>query len=92
MKRDRGYTDRDLAEVSDNSEWTKDDFARARPFAEVFPDLAASLSSGIEIVRVAGSPRLSLALSGDVAAYYESFGEEAEARLYADLRKVSGLA
>ena len=62
------------------------------PSRRFSPDLAASLGSGIEIVRVAGSPRLSLALSGDVAAYYESFGEEAEARLNADLRKVSGLA
>lgn len=92
MERDRGYTDKDMAEVSDNPEWTKDEFARAKPFAEAFPDLAASLASGVEIVRVQGSSRLSVLLSDDVAAYYGSFGDEAEARLNADLRRVSGLA
>ena len=35
MERDRGYTDEDMAEVSDNPEWTEDEFARAKPFAEV---------------------------------------------------------
>ena len=91
MERDRGYTDQDMAEVSDNPEWTDEELARAKPFAEAFPDLAASLSKGIEVVRAEDTARLSLSLSGDVAAYYASFGEEAEARLNADLRKVSGL-
>lgn len=91
MERDKGYTDRDMAEVSDNPEWTEDEFARAKPFAEAFPDLAGSLEKGIEIVRLSGGARLSVRLSGDVAAYYESFGDEADARLNADLRKVSGL-
>ena len=92
MERDRGFTDDDMAAVSDNPEWTEDELARARPFTEAFPDLAQSLSKGIQIVRVTGGKRLSVALSDDVAAYYESFGEEAEARLNADLLKVSGLA
>lgn len=92
MERDRGYTDQDMAEVSDNPEWTADDFARARPFAEAFPDLAESLRQGVEVVRTGDAAHLSLTLSGDVAAYYASFGDEAEARLAADLRKVSGLA
>ncbi len=92
MERDRGYTNADMAEVSDNPEWTEAEFARAKPFAEACPDLAASLKNGIELVRVDGSARLSVSLSGDIAAYYESFGEEAGARLEADLRKVSGLA
>lgn len=32
------YTQADWDEVSDNPEWTAEDFANARPFAEVFPD------------------------------------------------------
>ena len=32
-----------MAEDPDNPEWTPTDFANARPFAEVFPELAASL-------------------------------------------------
>jgi uncharacterized protein (DUF4415 family) len=37
------YTKADWDEVSDNPEWTKEDFANAKPFAEVFPELAASI-------------------------------------------------
>jgi hypothetical protein len=33
-----GYSKKDLREVSDNPELTKADFAKARPFSEVFPD------------------------------------------------------
>lgn len=39
----RGYTREDWDAVSDNPEWTAEDFAMARPFAEVFPDLAESI-------------------------------------------------
>ena len=44
-KRDaaRGFTDADLADVMDNPEWTDEELRNARPFAEVFPDLAASI-------------------------------------------------
>jgi hypothetical protein len=35
-----------LRDVSDNPELTKADFARAKPFAEVFPGLAASIRKG----------------------------------------------
>ena len=39
----RGYSKEDWDEVSDNPEWTEEDFKNARPFAEVFPDLAESI-------------------------------------------------
>ena len=32
----KGYSARDLREVSDNPELTKNDFGKAKPFAEVF--------------------------------------------------------
>jgi hypothetical protein len=35
----KGYTARDIRAVSDNPEWTKDDFARAQTFDEVFPGM-----------------------------------------------------
>lgn len=38
-----GYTQADVDAVSDNPEWTKEDFAKAKPFAEVFPDMAATI-------------------------------------------------
>ena len=37
------YTKADLAAVSDNPEWTADDFAKAVPFDKAFPDLAATI-------------------------------------------------
>ena len=40
------YTQLDWNEVSDIPEWTAEDFARARPFAEVFPDMAAAIEKG----------------------------------------------
>jgi hypothetical protein len=42
----RGFNDRDLREVSDSPGLTKADFAKAKPFAEVFPDLSASIRRG----------------------------------------------
>ena len=90
MTNDERFSARDLADVSDSPEWTHDELARSKSFAEAFPDLAASLSSGIEIVHADGDV-LSVTLSGDVAAYYRSFGEQSEARLNADLRKLAGL-
>lgn len=35
----KGYTAADMRAVSDNPEWTKEDFAKARPFDEMFPGL-----------------------------------------------------
>ena len=46
-KKRAGYSQKDLRDVSDNPELTKADFARAAPFAEVFPDLAASIRKGV---------------------------------------------
>ena len=43
FKAGRGYTKQDWDEVSDNPEPTDTEMAEARPFAEVFPDLAESI-------------------------------------------------
>lgn len=42
----RGYSRADWDEVSDNPEWTTEDFARAKPFAEALPELAATIRRG----------------------------------------------
>ncbi|MDE2332638.1 MAG: BrnA antitoxin family protein [Bradyrhizobium sp.] len=39
----RGFTAADMKAVSDNPAWTKETFARARPFSNVFPALDASI-------------------------------------------------
>ena len=41
-----------IAADPDNPEWTAEDFAKARPFAEAFPELAASIK------RARGRPRV----------------------------------
>ncbi len=37
------YTRADLTAVSDNPEWTAEDFAKAVPFDQAFPELATSI-------------------------------------------------
>ena len=39
------YEDVDIDDP-DNPEWTEEDFARARPFKEVFPDLYEAMTRG----------------------------------------------
>jgi hypothetical protein len=46
LAKKKGYSAGDLREVSGNPEWTKKDFAKARPFAEALPDLAESIRKG----------------------------------------------
>jgi uncharacterized protein (DUF4415 family) len=52
----QGYTKEDWDAVSDNPEWTEEDFKNAKPFAEVFPDLA-------EAIRKRGPARTKEAIS-----------------------------
>jgi uncharacterized protein (DUF4415 family) len=44
--KEKGYSARDLRDVSNNPELTKEDFAKARPFAEALPELAVSIRKG----------------------------------------------
>lgn len=48
----RGYTKKDWDDVSDNPEWTPAMFKKAKPFAEVFPEMA------LAIKRSRGRPRI----------------------------------
>jgi uncharacterized protein (DUF4415 family) len=68
-----GYTKRDLRAVSDNPELTKADFAKARPFSEVFPDLKKLVS---------------LRLSPEVVEHFKSTGKGWQSRIDETLRKV----
>ena len=43
-----GYTQEDWDAVSDNPEWTEEDFANAKPFAEIFPEWAASIKRDLD--------------------------------------------
>jgi uncharacterized protein (DUF4415 family) len=71
----------------ENPEWTEEDFAASKPFAEVFPDLAAK-----EIARRRRGPQktptkqqISLRLDVDVLEKFRATGKGWQARMNATL-------
>ena len=85
----RGYTQADLDAVSDNPRLTKADIAKARPFAEVFPELAASIRRGRGPGRAPAKVPVSIRLSPDVFAYFKAKGPGWQSRIDEALRKVA---
>src|SRR4051812_19902251 len=88
-KNKTGYSARDLREVSDNPEWTKEEFAKAKPFAEVFPELAASIRRGRGPNKAPTKKLVSLRLSGQVIEVYKAKGPGWQSRIDADLRRIN---
>lgn len=88
----RGYSREDWDEVSEAPALTEDDFKRARPFADAFPDLAESMrTNGVEVI---GDPRIggtAVAIDPRVVAYFKQQGPDWEIRLNLALRKLVGL-
>jgi uncharacterized protein (DUF4415 family) len=88
MPRAKGYTDADLAAVRDNPEWTADEIARAKPLAEVLPELAEALKN-----RESGGAKelLSLPLDRDVVDFFRSSGPGWQSRINEALRRAAKL-
>ncbi|GLR94732.1 MULTISPECIES: BrnA antitoxin family protein [Bradyrhizobium] len=82
-----GYTKRDLRDVSDNPELTKADFAKARPFSEVFPDLSATIRKGRGPNKAPTKKLVSLRLSPEVVEHFKSTGPGWQSRIDETLRK-----
>ena len=82
---------RGIAEDADNPQWTAEDFANAKPFAEVFPELAKSIAE--EGIVVVGDPKASkiVALDRKVVEKFESEGGDWQERINEILRKAVGL-
>jgi uncharacterized protein (DUF4415 family) len=81
---------RGIAADPDNPEWTAEDFKRARPFAEMFPDLAASRRARgpqKEPTKIA----VSLRLSRDVVERFKADGPGWQTRMDEALKKAAGL-
>jgi uncharacterized protein (DUF4415 family) len=83
---------RGIAEDPDNPEWTEEDFKNARPFTEVFPELAESIR------RARGRPTLenpkkqvTLRLDSEVVARFRAEGRGWQSRINDILRKAVGL-
>jgi uncharacterized protein (DUF4415 family) len=85
----KGYNERDLRKVRDNPEWTKQDFAEAKPFAEVLPVLAASIRKGRGPNKAPTKKLVSLRLSGQVIEAYKAKGPGWQSRIDADLRRIN---
>lgn len=81
-----GYTKADMDALGDNPEWTVEDFARAEPFAEAFPDLAKT-------IRVRGPQRApkkvstTLRLSPEIIEHFKSGGPGWQSRIDAALKE-----
>ena len=43
LKKNKLYSATDMRAVSDNPEWTRKDFAKAKRFDKVFPNLASTI-------------------------------------------------
>ena len=85
----KGFSARDLREVSDNPEWTKKDFAKAKPFAEALPELAASIRKGRGPNKAPTKMLVSLRLSGKVLEAYKAKGPGWQSRIDVDLRRIN---
>jgi uncharacterized protein (DUF4415 family) len=85
----KGYSARDLRDVSNNPELTKEDFAKARPFAEALPELAASIRKGRGPNKAPTKKLVSLRLSGQVIDAYRAKGPGWQSRIDADLRRIN---
>ena len=89
-KKTKGYSAKDVKAVSDNPEWTKDDFAKAKPFAEVFPDLAKTIRR--RGPNKAPTKKLvSLRLSRDVIDHFRGKGPRWQTKIDEALRKAAKL-
>ncbi|QAU48067.1 BrnA antitoxin family protein [Bradyrhizobium guangzhouense] len=80
----KGYTARDLRAVSDNPEWTKGDFAKARTFDEVFP----TMRKGRGPNKAPTKQQVTLRLSPDVVDYFKAEGPGWQSRIDETLVKV----
>lgn len=85
--RKSGYTKRDLRAVSDSPKLTKADFAKAKPFSEVFPDLGASIRKGRGPNKSPTKQLVSLRLSREVIAHFKSTGRGWQSRIDETLRR-----
>lgn len=88
FKPGQGYTRKDWDEVQ-SPELTDEQIAEARPFVEVFPELAASIRKGRGPNKAPTKKLVSLRLSGQVIDAYKAKGPGWQSRIDADLRRIN---
>ena len=87
----RGYTDADLAEVMDHPEATDEQLAQARPFSEVFPEMAASVRRGRGPQKAPTKLPVTLRLEKEVVEAFKASGKGWQTRMGEALKKAAGL-
>ena len=80
-----------MREVSDNPEWTEQDFAKVKPFAEALPELAASIRKRRGPNKAPTKKLVSLRLSPDVLDHFKAKGPGWQSRIDDALRKAARL-
>jgi uncharacterized protein (DUF4415 family) len=81
------YTQEDWDEISDNPEWTDEDFAKARPFAEVFPELAEKIRRARGPQKAPTKTLVSLRIDKDILERFKADGAGWQSRINDALRK-----
>ena len=81
------YTQEDWDEVSDNPEWTAEDFAKARPFVEAFPELAEKIRRARGPQKAPTKALVSLRIDKDILERFKADGPGWQSRINDALRK-----
>jgi uncharacterized protein (DUF4415 family) len=88
FKPGQGYTRKDWDDVQ-SPELTAEEIAKAKPFAEVFPEFAASIRKGRGPNKAPTKKLVTIRLSGSVIEKYKSGGEGWQSRIDADLKRIN---
>ena len=75
------YTQVDMDAVADNPELTNADFARMRPFADAFPELAIKLRRARGRQKAPTKISTTIRLSPDVIDYFKTSGQGWQSRI-----------
>jgi uncharacterized protein (DUF4415 family) len=85
-------TKRDNRQPGDeNPEWTRGDFARARPGRDVIPEIVALIQRRRGPQKRPTKRLIALRLDPDVVDYFRARGKGWQSRINATLRKAAGL-
>ncbi len=88
-KSGKGYGRKDWDAVSDNPKLSNEQLAKAKPFAEALPELAASIRRGRGPNKAPTKKLVSLRLSGQVIEKYKAAGPGWQSRIDQDLRRIN---
>src|SRR5665213_2196181 len=88
FKPGHGYTKQDWDDVQ-SPELSAEEVAQAKPFADVLPELAASIRKGRGPNKAPTKKLVSLRLSGQVLEAYKAKGPCWQSRIDEDLRRIN---